>query len=119
MSWLIDPFADFAFMQRALLGCLAISLGATPVGVFLLLRRMSLTAMPWRTPSCRAAVVICGRLNLGAMTLGGVAAGLVVAVLPGRRAVHRPARGCLACRLLPDLARFGRAPVSLRARTSI
>ena len=34
MSWLVDPFADFIFMQRALLGCLAISLGATPVGVF-------------------------------------------------------------------------------------
>ena len=37
------PFAEFGFMRRALLGCIAISIGATPVGVFLMLRRMSLT----------------------------------------------------------------------------
>ena len=38
-----SPFAEFAFMRHALLGCVALSLGAAPVGVFLLLRRMSLT----------------------------------------------------------------------------
>jgi len=45
MIWdaVIQPFADFGFMRRALLGCVAISVGATPVGVFLMLRRMSLT----------------------------------------------------------------------------
>ena len=45
MIWetVIQPFAEFAFMRRALLGCIAISVGATPVGVFLMLRRMSLT----------------------------------------------------------------------------
>ncbi|QYZ68552.1 metal ABC transporter permease [Neotabrizicola shimadae] len=85
MSWLIEPFADFAFMQRALLGCLAISLGATPVGVFLLLRRMSLTgdAMAHAIlPGAAVGYLVAG-LNLGAMTIGGVAAGLVVAVLTG------------------------------------
>ncbi len=85
MSWLIDPFADFAFMQRALLGCLAIALGATPVGVFLLLRRMSLTgdAMAHAIlPGAAVGYLVAG-LNLGAMTIGGVAAGLVVAVLTG------------------------------------
>jgi zinc/manganese transport system permease protein len=85
MSWLIDPFADFAFMQRALLGCLAISLGATPVGVFLLLRQMSLTgdAMAHAIlPGAAVGYLVAG-LNLGAMTIGGVAAGLVVAVLTG------------------------------------
>ena len=85
MSWLIDPFAEFTFMQRALLGCLAISLGATPVGVFLLLRRMSLTgdAMAHAIlPGAAVGYLVAG-LNLGAMTLGGVAAGLVVAVLTG------------------------------------
>ena len=40
---IITPFLDFAFMRRALLGCIAISIGATPIGVFLMLRRMSLT----------------------------------------------------------------------------
>ncbi|TIV08781.1 MAG: metal ABC transporter permease, partial [Mesorhizobium sp.] len=39
----IAPFADFAFMQRALFGSLMLSLGACPVGVFLMLRRMSLS----------------------------------------------------------------------------
>ncbi|MGH6874327.1 MAG: metal ABC transporter permease, partial [Aestuariivirgaceae bacterium] len=38
----IGPFADYAFMQRALGGSIALSLGACPVGVFLMLRRMSL-----------------------------------------------------------------------------
>ena len=39
---LIAPFIEFGFMRRALAGCLALSLGATPIGVFLMLRRMSL-----------------------------------------------------------------------------
>ena len=37
----VTPFLDFAFMRRALLGCIGISIGATPIGVFLMLRRMS------------------------------------------------------------------------------
>ena len=45
MIWemVLEPFAAFGFMRRALLGCVAVSVGATPVGVFLMLRRMSLT----------------------------------------------------------------------------
>lgn len=85
MSWLVHPFADFAFMQRALLGCMAVSLGATPVGVFLLLRRMSLTgdAMAHAIlPGAAVGYLVAG-LSLGAMTLGGVVAGLVVALLTG------------------------------------
>ena len=39
---IIDPFVEFAFMRRALVGCFALSLGAPPVGVFLVLRRLSL-----------------------------------------------------------------------------
>ena len=41
MNWLFEPF-DFAFMRSALAACVALSLGAAPVGVFMLLRRMSL-----------------------------------------------------------------------------
>jgi zinc/manganese transport system permease protein len=85
MSWLTDPFVEFAFMQRALLGCLAISLGATPVGLFLMLRRMSLTgdAMAHAIlPGAAVGYLVAG-LSLGAMTLGGVVAGLSVAVLTG------------------------------------
>ena len=42
IGWLIDPFVDFDFMRRALAGCMALAFGATPIGAFLLLRRMSL-----------------------------------------------------------------------------
>ena len=42
-SLFIEPFSDFSFMQRALWGCVVLSLSATPIGVFLTLRRMSLT----------------------------------------------------------------------------
>ena len=38
----VGPFAEFAFMRRALVATLAISLSAAPLGVFLTLRRMSL-----------------------------------------------------------------------------
>ena len=38
----VGPFQEFAFMRRALVGCFALALGAAPVGVFLMLRRMSL-----------------------------------------------------------------------------
>ncbi|MDO5691799.1 MAG: metal ABC transporter permease, partial [Pseudomonadota bacterium] len=40
---LIGPLTEFGFMRRALVGCIALSLSCAPVGVFLLLRRMSLT----------------------------------------------------------------------------
>jgi zinc/manganese transport system permease protein len=39
---LIAPFADFEFMRRALVGTCALAFGAPPIGVFLMLRRMSL-----------------------------------------------------------------------------
>ncbi len=82
---LVQPFADFGFMRRALLGCVAISVGATPVGVFLMLRRMSLTgdAMAHAIlPGAAVGYLISG-LSLGAMTIGGLVAGMAVALLSG------------------------------------
>ncbi len=82
---LIQPFADFGFMRRALAGCMAISMGATPVGVFLMLRRMSLTgdAMAHAIlPGAAVGYLVAG-LSLGAMTLGGLIAGMTVALLAG------------------------------------
>ncbi|PPR65022.1 MAG: Manganese transport system membrane protein MntB [Alphaproteobacteria bacterium MarineAlpha4_Bin2] len=72
-------------MRRALLGCVAISIGATPVGVFLMLRRMSLTgdAMAHAIlPGAAVGYLISG-LSLGAMTIGGLIAGMAVALLSG------------------------------------
>ncbi|MBT3010545.1 MAG: metal ABC transporter permease [Candidatus Thiodiazotropha sp. (ex Lucina pensylvanica)] len=79
------PFVEFSFMRRALVGCLALSLGATPIGVFLTLRRMSLTgdAMAHAIlPGAALGYLVAG-LSLGAMTLGGVIAGVAVAILSG------------------------------------
>src|SRR5580704_14808033 len=39
---LIAPFIEFEFTRRALAAVVALSLGAAPIGVFLMLRRMSL-----------------------------------------------------------------------------
>ncbi|MGI9504478.1 MAG: metal ABC transporter permease, partial [Geminicoccaceae bacterium] len=87
MIWdaLIAPFADFGFMRRALFGCIAISVGATPVGVFLMLRRMSLTgdAMAHAILPGAAIGYLVSGLSLGAMTVGGLIAGMAVALLSG------------------------------------
>ncbi|MBI08155.1 MAG: zinc ABC transporter permease [Rhodospirillaceae bacterium] len=87
MIWdvVFQPFAEFGFMRRALLGCIAISVGATPVGVFLMLRRMSLTgdAMACAIlPGAAIGYLVAG-LSLGAMTVGGLIAGMTVALLSG------------------------------------
>ena len=83
MIWelVFAPFADFGFMRRALLGCLAVSVGATPVGVFLMLRHMSLTgdAMAHAILPGAAVGYLLSGLSLGAMTLGGLVAGMIVA----------------------------------------
>lgn len=81
----LAPFAEFGFMRRALVGCLALSLGATPVGVFLMLRRMSLTgdAMAHAILPGAALGYLLWGLSLGALTLGGLLAGLTVALLAG------------------------------------
>ena len=87
MMWelLVQPFADFGFMRRALMGCIAISVGATPVGVFLMLRRMSLTgdAMAHAILPGAAVGFLVSGLSLGAMTIGGLIAGMAVALLSG------------------------------------
>ncbi len=84
-DWLVGPFADFSFMRRALVACLALSLGAGPVGVFLVLRRMSLigdTMAHAVLPGAAVGFLVAG-LSLPAMSLGGLVAGLVVALLSG------------------------------------
>ena len=39
------PFVDYGFMRRALVACLCLGLGSGPIGVFLMLRRMSLMGL--------------------------------------------------------------------------
>ena len=81
----VAPFTEFAFMRRALAGVLALALGAGPIGVFLMLRRMSLVgdAMAHAILPGAAVGFLLSGLSLFAMTAGGLIAGFVVALLTG------------------------------------
>ena len=82
---ILAPFVEFGFMRRALAGCLALSVSAPPVGVFLTLRRMSLMSDAMShaiLPGAAVGFLVAG-LSLPAMTLGGLVAGLAVALLAG------------------------------------
>jgi zinc/manganese transport system permease protein len=82
---LIGPFAEFAFMRRALVATLALAISAAPLGVFLTLRRMSLLGDALShavLPGVAVAFMLFG-LSLPAMALGGVFAGLAVAAVAG------------------------------------
>lgn len=82
---LVSPLLEFGFMRRALIGTIALALGAGPIGIFLMLRRMSLVgdAMAHAIlPGAALGFMVAG-LNLFAMTAGGIIAGMVVAVLTG------------------------------------
>jgi zinc/manganese transport system permease protein len=81
----LSPFVEFGFMRRGLVGCLAIALGCGPIGTILVLRRMSLMgdALSHSVLPGAALGFIFAGLWLPAMTLGGVAAGLAVALLSG------------------------------------
>ena len=82
---LFSPFFEYGFMRRALAGCIALSVGSCPLGVVLVLRRMSLVgdAMSHAIlPGAAIGFLIAG-LSLLAMTIGGLVTGLTVAVLAG------------------------------------
>ena len=85
LDLLYAPFSEFEFMQRALVGVIAIALGGGPVGVFLMLRRMSLTgdAMAHAILPGAAIGYLLAGLSLPAMTFGGLAAGVIVAMAAG------------------------------------
>src|SRR4249920_3060549 len=84
-DFFIAPFADFEFMRRALAGTLALALGAGAIGVFLMLRRMSLMgdAMSHAILPGAAVGFLLSGLSLAAMTAGGLIAGVAVALLAG------------------------------------
>lgn len=82
---LIAPFAEQDFMRRGLASIVVLAFGVAPVGVFLMLRRMSLMgdAMSHAILPGVAAGFLLSGLNRFAMSIGGLIAGLVVAVLSG------------------------------------
>ena len=83
-QWLTEPF-HYVFLRRAFVASWALSLSAGPLGVLLVLRRMSLMGDALShsvLPGVAVGFFVAG-LNLHAMTFGGLVAGLVVAGLAG------------------------------------
>jgi zinc/manganese transport system permease protein len=114
---LIAPFADFEFMRRALAGVVMIAMGGAPVGVFLMLRRMSLmgdTMAHAILPGAAIGFLLSG-LNLFAMAAGGLIAGLAVALSAGAvaRLTQLKEDAALAAFFLVSLA-LGVTIVSMR-----
>ncbi|HRQ56217.1 MAG TPA: metal ABC transporter permease [Azoarcus taiwanensis] len=118
-EFFVAPFLEFEFMRRALAGSLALALGATPIGLFLLLRRMSLMgdAMSHAILPGAALGYLAFGLSLGAMTIGGIVAGIIVAMAAGlvARASILKEDASLAAFYLMSLA-AGVLIVSLRGR---
>lgn len=82
---LVQPFIEFGFMRRGLVGCLALALGCGPIGLFLVMRRMSLMgdALSHAVLPGAAIGFIFAGLSLPAMGLGGFVAGISVALIAG------------------------------------
>lgn len=81
---LFAPF-EYAFMKKALVGCLCLAISCGPVGIFLILRRMSLMGDVLShsiLPGAALGYVVMG-LSLLPMAIGGVISGLIVAILAG------------------------------------
>ncbi|MGJ0392348.1 MAG: metal ABC transporter permease [Methylocystis sp.] len=113
----VSPFLDYEFMRRALVGSLALAVSGAPLGVFLILRRMSLAGDALShavLPGAAIGYLVAG-LSLPAMTAGGLVAGLVVAVATGAASRFTTLRedASLAAFYLVSLA-LGVTLVSLR-----
>ncbi len=85
MNDIVGPFVEFSFMRRALVATLALAIGSAPIGCILVLRRMSLVgdAMAHAVLPGAAAGYLLAGLSLPAMSLGGFAAALCVALAAG------------------------------------
>lgn len=82
---LIQPFVDFGFMRRALVGALALALGSAPMGTLLVLRRMSLMGDATGhalLPGAALGFLIAGP-SLAAMSIGSFMAAIGVALGAG------------------------------------
>jgi hypothetical protein len=117
---LIAPFADFEFMRRALAGSFALAFGAPPIGVFLMLRRMSLIgdAMAHAILPGAAIGFLFAGLSLFALAGGGLIAGFLIAIGAGLVARATPLKedASLAAFFLVSLA-LGVTIVSVKGNT--
>jgi zinc/manganese transport system permease protein len=105
--FLLEPFREES-VRHSLAAVLALALSAGPIGVFLMLRRMSLVgdAMAHSIlPGVAIGFLVAG-LNVFAMTFGGLVAGLLIALLAGAvsRTTELQEDASLAVFLLVSLA---------------
>jgi zinc/manganese transport system permease protein len=94
LNVLIAPFAEFAFLRRALVACIALSICGGAVGTLLLLRRMALVgdAMAHAILPGAAIGFLSAGLSIWSMAIGGLVAAAAVALLAGwisRRTAQR------------------------------
>jgi zinc/manganese transport system permease protein len=82
-DFLISPFEQYGFMRRALAACALLSLSGTPLGIFMNLRRMALLgdAMSHAILPGVALAFLCFGMAVWPMTLAGITAGALVALL--------------------------------------
>lgn len=83
---LVDPLAGNGFMRRALVAGLALSVSAAPVGVLLTLRRLALIGDALAhgiLPGVALGFALAGGFSVAAMSAGGLAAGLLIALAAG------------------------------------
>jgi zinc/manganese transport system permease protein len=115
-QFFVAPFAEASF-RHALAAVVALSFSAGPIGVFLMLRRMSLVgdAMAHAILPGVAIGFLAAGLNVFAMTLGGLVAGLFIALAAGAvsRATKLQEDASLAVFLLVSLA-FGVVIVTIK-----
>ncbi|MEL0613318.1 metal ABC transporter permease [Marinomonas arenicola] len=105
----IAPFHEYGFMRRALVAIIALALCAGPIGVLLLLRRMSLVGDSMShavLPGAAIGFIIAGGLSLPMMGAGALIAGLIVATLAGIVSRHTALKedASFASFYLPSLA---------------
>ena len=114
---LIAPFAEHDFMRRALAATFALSFSAAPVGVFLMLRRMSLIGDALShaiLPGVAIGFLLAG-MSVLAMAGGGLIAGFLITIGAGliARATTLKEDASLAAFFLISLA-LGVTIVSLK-----
>ena len=84
-TFLFGPFVGFGFMRMALAACIALALASGPIGILLLLRRMSLDSDVLShavMPGAALGFLYAG-YSLAALSAGGLLTGLLVAFLTG------------------------------------
>jgi len=117
LTFLFGPFAGFGFMRMALAACIALALAGGPIGILLLLRRMSLDGDVLShavMPGAALGFLYAG-YSLAALSAGGILSGLLVAFLTHAvvRVFPRRRDGALAAFYVISLA-FGVTIIALR-----